>query len=292
MQFFRDLWNIVLNNNLITIPNYIKLTDIVEISIISFLAYSLMVWIKTTRAWSLLKGVVVIAIFILVAAIFEMNTILWIVKNVINVAVLAIVVILQPELRRALEVLGRKNIISSMLPFDTTKTESGRFSDHTITEIVKACSEMGQTKTGALIVIEQDAPLQDYVRTGIEVDAVVSSQLLVNIFEHNTPLHDGAVIIRGDRILAATCYLPLSDNQELSKELGTRHRAGVGISEICDAVTIIVSEESGRMSVAHGGRMNRLDAPGLKERLKQAQDKKEEEKKPRKAKKREAANGA
>jgi len=282
MPFLNNLWQNIQNNELITIPHYIKWTDIVEIILISFLAYSIMVWIKTTRAWSLLKGIVVIAIFILVAFIFNMNIILWIVQNVIGVAVIAIVVIIQPELRKALEELGRKNIISSMLPFDSVKSDEGRFSDRTINEIAKACIEMAREKTGALIVIEQSDRLNDYESTGVDIDAVVSSQLLINIFEHNTPLHDGAVLIRGNRIISATCYLPLSDNRGLSKELGTRHRAGIGISEVTDSLTIIVSEESGRISIAYRGEMERnMDVDGIKKYLVMIQNKPVEDKKSR-----------
>ena len=201
-------------------------TDIVEIIILSFIFYYILAWIKNTKAWSLLKGVIMIAIFILVAAFFNMNTILWIVTNVFSIAAIAIVVVLQPELRKALEELGQKNIFSSIVSFDSGKAEGGLFSDRTINEITKACVEMGKVKTGALIVIEQHQSLKEYERTGIDVDGIVSSQLLINIFEHNTPLHDGAVIVRGNRVISATCYLPLSDNMALSKELGTRHRAG------------------------------------------------------------------
>jgi diadenylate cyclase len=282
MDFLSNLWNNILNNNLITIPHYINVTDVVEIILISFLTYSVMVWIKTTRAWSLLKGIVVIAGFILVAAIFNMNTILWIVQNVIGIAVIAIVVILQPELRKALEELGRKNIVYSMLPFESTKAVDGRFSDRTVNELIKACLEMGRAKTGALIVVEQNDHLSDYEKTGIDIDAMVSSQLLVNIFEHNTPLHDGAVLVRGDRIVSATCYLPLSDNRGLSKELGTRHRAGIGISENSDSLTLIVSEESGKISVAYNGEMDRnVDVEGMRKYLTMIQDKPSEEKKSR-----------
>ena len=221
----------------------------------------------------------VIAGFILVAAFFEMNTILWIAENAFGVAVTAVVVILQPELRKALEELGRKNIISSIVPFDTNRlSEEGRFSDKTINEIVKACMEMGKVKTGALIVVEQNQSLSEYERTGIEVDGIVTSQLIINIFEKNTPLHDGAVIVRGNRITSATCYLPLSDNMALSKELGTRHRAGVGISEATDSMTVIVSEETGKISVAYEGKLDRnLYAERLKEKLKLIQNKPEEE---------------
>ena len=257
----------------------IRWTDIVEIIILSFLTYHILVWIKNTKAWSLLKGILVIAVFILFAAYFEMNTILWIVNNLFSVAVTAVVVILQPELRRAVEELGRKNIISSIIPITVGRgPEGGRFSDKTINEIVKACVEMGRARTGALIVMEKDESLTDYERTGIEIDGVVTSQLLINIFEHNTPLHDGAVIVRGDRVTSATCYLPLSDNMRLSKELGTRHRAGVGISEVTDSLTIIVSEETGKISVAYGGDLERnVDAERLRARLSDLQNKSEED---------------
>lgn len=261
----------------------IRWVDIVEILLIAFLMYHILVWVKNTRAWSLLKGIIVIAVFILIAAYFEMNTILWIVQNAFGVAVTAVVVILQPELRKALEEIGQKNIISSIIPFETSRaSEEGRFSDKTINEITKACVEMGKVKTGALIVIEQNQSLSEYERTGIDVDGIVTSQLLINIFEKNTPLHDGAVIVRGNRITSATCYLPLSDNMALSKDLGTRHRAGVGISEATDSMTVIVSEETGKISVAYKGELERsLDGDRLKERLKSIQNKPEEEPKKR-----------
>lgn len=258
----------------------IRIADVLEIIIISVLIYNILVWIKKTKAWSLLKGILIIAVFVLLAAVFEMNTILWIVNNLFSVAVIAVVVILQPELRKAMEELGNKKMISSIIPFDLTRSgsEFGRFSDRTINEIAKACFEMGKVKTGALIVIEQEQSLSEYERTGIEIDAIVTSQLLINIFEHNTPLHDGAVIVRGNRVTSATCYLPLSDNMMLSKELGTRHRAGVGISEATDSMTVIVSEETGKISVAYMGRLFRnLDQESLKDKLRIIQNKAEEE---------------
>lgn len=249
-------------------------TDIIEIVILSFLIYHILIWIKNTRAWALLKGLLVIFAFILVAAYFRMTTILWIGRNALGFVVVALIVVMQPELRKALEELGNKNIITSVLPFDSGRREEGRFSDKTINEISKACVEMGRTKTGALIVVQQKQPLSDFERTGIEVDGIVTSQLLINIFEHNTPLHDGAVIVRGNRIISATCYLPLSDNLDLDKELGTRHRAGLGITEVTDAMTIIVSEETGKISVAYKGRMDRgLDSEKLKEHLRIIQNK-------------------
>jgi diadenylate cyclase len=260
----------------------VRWTDIVEILIIAFLVYHILVWIKDTKAWSLFKGLVVILVFILFAAIFNMTTILWIVKNIFSIAVIAIVVVLQPELRKALETLGRKNLFSSMFTINGRQADisEGRFSDHTVNEIVRASVEMSKVRTGALMVIEQTQPLSEYERTGIEIDAAISSQLLINIFEHNTPLHDGAVIIKGNRITSATCYLPLSDNMQLSKDLGTRHRAGVGISEATDSLTVIVSEETGYISVAYRGNLSRnLSADELKERLESIQNKKTEDRK-------------
>ena len=246
----------------------IGVTDVIEIIIIAFVLYHIMVWVKNTRAWMLFKGIIVILIFLLIAALFQMNTILWLSGKVVNIAAIALVIIFQPELRNALERLGRKNFLTAFFSFDFQKASTVRFSEKTITEIVKACYEMGKVKTGALIVIERDVMLNEYIRTGIPLDSLVSSQLLINIFEHNTPLHDGAIIVRGDRIVADTCYLPLSDNMELSKELGTRHRAAVGVSEVSDSMTIIVSEETGAVSLAVEGTLYRnIDADFLKSKL-------------------------
>ncbi len=244
-------------------------TDIVEIIIIAFVLYQVMVWVKNTRAWMLFKGIIVILIFLLIAALFQMNTILWLSGKVVNIAAIALVIIFQPELRNALERLGRKNFLTAFFSFDFQKASVVRFSEKTINEIVKACYEMGKVKTGALIVVERDVMLNEYIRTGIMLDSLVSSQLLINIFEHNTPLHDGAIIVRGDRVVSATCYLPLSDNMELSKELGTRHRAAVGISEVSDSMTIVVSEETGAVSLAVEGTLYRnIDADFLRSKLK------------------------
>ena len=262
----------------LSIPS-IKWTDIVEILIISVLLYKVLSWIKESKAWSLLKGIVFILLFVMVAAMFSMTTILWIAKNIFSVAVTAMVVVFQPELRKALEQLGRRKVLSSLFQFDN-RISGERFSDETINEIARGSFEMGRAKTGALIVITQNDALTDYEKTGIILDSAISSQLLINIFEHNTPLHDGAVIVRGNRIVAATCYLPLSENMELSKELGTRHRAGVGISEVTDSMTVIVSEETGRVSVAYEGELTRnVDMDELKEMLRRVQGKTYEEKK-------------
>ena len=256
---------------LISLVPTIRPINIIEIGIIAVLIYYILIWIRDSRAWTLLKGMSVIFAFVLVAYFFKMTTILWLFQNLISVIIISIFVLFQPEIRRALEQLGRKNLLNSVFniaggsedPVQAAKTQ-----EKTITEIVKACMEMSRTKTGALIVIEQDVRLSEYERTGIMIDSIISSQLLINIFEHNTPLHDGAVFIHENRIVAATCYLPLSDNMLLSKDLGTRHRAGVGISEVSDSVTLIVSEENGMISVAHDGMLFRgLNQDELKERL-------------------------
>ena len=231
-------------------------TDVLEIAILSVIFYQVIKWIKNTKAWMLLRGIIVLVVFIFLASVLKMNTILWIAKNSINVLATAAIVVFQPELRRALERLGQRDFWNSFMPFETKKIH-GRFQEKTINAIVDACYEMGAVKTGALIVVERDTRLSEYAHTGIGLDCIVSSQVLVNIFEHNTPLHDGAVIIRGDRIVAATCYLPLSDSNKLSKELGTRHRAAVGMSEVSDALVICVSEETGRVSFAMGGHLTR-----------------------------------
>ena len=243
-------------------------TDIIEIVIIAFVIYNVMVWIKNTKAWVLLKGIIIVVIFALIAYILNLKTILWIAGKTISVGIIALVIIFQPELRRALEQLGRKKILFGLFRFNDGREKGERFSSKTAEEIVRACFDMGAAYTGALIVIEQDMVLEEYEKTGIAVDGLVTSQLLINIFEHNTPLHDGAVIIRGDRVVAATCYLPLSDNSNLNKALGTRHRAGVGISEVTDSMTIIVSEETGRVSVAVGGELiHDIDADSLRNKL-------------------------
>lgn len=257
----------------------IRFADILEIIIIAYLMYQLMVWIKNTKAWMLLKGIIVLSIFILIASVLKMNTILWLAKNSVNMLATAAIVVFQPELRRALERLGQKAFWSAFIPFERT-SPMGRYNERTIDAIVTACYEMGRVKTGALIVVEQDIMLTEYQNTGIPLDCIVSNQILINIFEHNTPLHDGAIIIRGNRIVAATCYLPLSDNMRLSKDLGTRHRAAVGMSEVSDALVIAVSEETGRVSFAIGGHLTRgVPDRQLREKLIQLQNKHEENKK-------------
>lgn len=239
----------------VNIPD-VSITDIIEIVIITYFMYHLLVWVKNSRVWMLIRGVLIIMLFFVIAAIFQMNTILWLGERFISVAVTVLIVVFQPELRRALEQIGRRKI-TSMFSWNILKTGAKKFDDSTITGMVTACYEMGAVKTGALIVVENDMQLTEFERTGISLDALVTRQLLINIFEKNTPLHDGAVIVRGDRVVSATCYLPLSDNMALSKDLGTRHRAAVGISEVSDSLTIIVSEETGTVSYAREGRIVR-----------------------------------
>lgn len=256
------------------LPN-IQWNDVIEIVIIAFVLYNILVWIKNTKAWVLLKGIIVVVGFALVAYVLNLRTILWIAGKTISVGVIAIVIIFQPELRRALEQLGRKNIVFRLFDFGDGKDKAERFTKETVDGLVDAAYDMGKVKTGALIVVEQEMLLEEYIRTGIAIDGLVSAQLLINIFEHNTPLHDGAVIVRGNRIVAATCYLPLSDSRSLSKELGTRHRAGVGISENTDSMTIIVSEETGKVSLAVGGELIRdIDKESLRSKLELVRKKK------------------
>ncbi len=240
----------------------------IEIFILAFLIYQVIKWIKNTRAWTLFKGIIVVLIFAVAAYLLNLSTILWLFTKTFNVIVISVFVLFQPELRRALEQLGRKNIVSSIFTPSASVEKTNKNMEKCHNEIVKAVFEMAKVKTGALIVVERQVLLNEYERTGIAIDAIVSSQLLINIFEHNTPLHDGAVFVRDNRVVAATCYLPLSDNEMLSKALGTRHRAAVGISEVSDSVTVVVSEETGFVSVARDGRLySNLSAEALRKEL-------------------------
>ena len=238
-------------------------TNILEIIILAVLVYEILLWIKNTRAWELLKGLLVIAAFITAAAILHLTTIMWLIERISTAAIIATVVIFQPELRKALEQLGSRNFIAKLIPDDGIDDASAT----TINEIIRATFEMAKKKTGALIVIQQNQPLKEIEETGIRINGIVSAALLINIFEKNTPLHDGAVTIVGDKVTAATCYLPLSDT-DISKDFGTRHRAALGMSETSDAVTIVVSEETGRVSVAANGKLCRAqDAEALRSML-------------------------
>jgi diadenylate cyclase len=235
------------------VPTSVNTTDIVEILILAFLFYEIMAWVRRTRAWVLFKGLIFILAFLLIAAIFQMTTILFIATRLVNVGLIALIILFQPELRNALEHLGRKNVLAGMFSIDKFTDSTQEMLEKVAKDIATACSSMSESKTGALIVLEKDVPLDTYVKSGITLDAELSPALLRNIFEKNTPLHDGAVIVRDNRIVAATCYLPLSDNKSIDKDYGTRHRAAIGMSEVSDSLTVIVSEETGAISIARDG---------------------------------------
>jgi len=255
--------------NRLLIPQ-IHLLDWVEILLIAFVLYHLIKWIKRTRAWYLVKGMVILVVVWVLVSLFRFTAIQWIFVNTINVGIIAIFIIFQPELRRALEQLGQRRLLSFFGDSDSGE----RYSDETRDEILTGVFEMAKVKTGALICLEGVISLEDYERSGIPTDSVVTAALLINIFEKNTPLHDGAVIIRGNRAAAATCILPVSENMRLSKDLGTRHRAGVGLSEITDALVIIVSEENGKVSIAQKGQLIRgVDQEFLSNKLLEFQNK-------------------
>lgn len=231
----------------------VSVTDIIEILIIAFIFYEVLIWFKKTRAWALFKGIVILLVIVLLAAILQFNTILWIASKTLSVGLIAVIIIFQPELRSALEQLGRGKLVRALFTF--SNKDKDRISDKNIEEIIGAVRVMADARTGALICMERDVSLGEYENTGISLDCEISRQVLINIFEDKTPLHDGAVMVRNDRIIAATCYLPLSNNLTLNKKYGTRHRAAVGISEVSDSVTIVVSEETGAVSLAIGGQL-------------------------------------
>ncbi len=237
------------------------ISDIIDIAIVSFIIYKILGFIRSTRAEQLAKGLLVIVVAAFLANIMHLYILNWLLTGVLSVGVVALVVVFQPELRRGLEFLGRGRF-----------TRQFSISQENITgnvdKIVRAVEYFAGRKEGAIIVIERQTALQDIVETGTLIDAVVSEDLLENLFYKGSPLHDGAVILRSERILAAGCVLPLTQNQNLSKELGTRHRAGIGISEVSDAVAIIVSEETGIISVASDGKLSRfLDRKALEKML-------------------------
>jgi diadenylate cyclase len=228
--------------------------DILEIIILVIMIYQIQKSLKNTRAWMIIKGIVVLVIVYLCASILGLTVIEAIFQGAISLCVIAVIILFEPEIKKFLEELGTHKI-KDILKIVNNKEPivNKRYSDETIKSILDACSSMSEAKTGALIIIEQDSLLNEYINTGIPVNADISSQLILNIFEHNTPLHDGAVIIKKDKIVAATCYLPLSDNTQINKKLGTRHRAGIGLSEVTDALVIIVSEETGKISFVRNG---------------------------------------
>lgn len=267
----------LLRDGLSSFP-HIDILNIIEILIIAYIVYEIMAWITNTRAWTLLKGLLLILGFTIISYLLHFDVILWILGRIATIAVTALIIIFAPELRRALEQLGNKNIMK-IFAFENKLSEN-RISENTVEELTNAAFAMSKPKTGALIVIERNEDLTNIEKTGILINGIVTSQLLINIFEHNTPLHDGAVLIRGNTIVSATCYLPLSENMRISKDLGTRHRAAIGISEVSDSITIVVSEETGRVSVAQGGNLVKVaDRDELKKKLSVLLEDRPEEKK-------------
>lgn len=228
------------------------ISAIIEVLIMAFIIYKILMWMKNTRAWGLLRGLIVVGIFVLIAIIFNFEVILYILKSLSYIAILAFIILFQEDLRSGLEHLGRQKFFASLIPEIKLSKSTSKDS---IQEIVEAAFAMAKVKTGALIVIEQNVTLEESERTGISINGEISRQLLINIFEKNTPLHDGAVLIVGDIIKAATCYLPLSHNHSISKDLGTRHRAALGISEVSDSITIVVSEETGNVSLCYNAKL-------------------------------------
>ena len=259
------------------IVSSVGLTDILDIAIVAFLVYTVLGFIRETRAEQLAKGLLVLVVVTLLSDIFHLYTLHWILSNLMTVGLLALVVLFQPELRRALEKLGRSKFIN--ITGDVDKDDAKRI----VTEMSKAIELMSASRTGALMVIERETTLNDIVETGTIIDAAISTEMIGNVFYEGAPLHDGAVIVRGGRLYAAGCVLPLTQNKKLGKELGTRHRAGIGITEHSDAISIIVSEETGKVSIAKGGNLIfNVDGDFLRAKLMELQKGKEQEAKPRK----------
>lgn len=229
----------------------IGINDVVDILIVSYVIYKIILLVRGTRAVQLLQGIFVVVLTWALSIWFKLNTLKWLMDQMLTLGVLAIIIIFQPELRRALEQLGRGKL------FSRTSTNEDQEVTQRIAHILKAMNHLAKRKIGALVVFERHTGLNEYVESGIQIGSHITSELLINIFIPNTPLHDGAVMIRGGQIVAAGCYLPLSENPFISKELGTRHRAAIGMSEVSDAVCVVVSEETGQISLALNGQIVR-----------------------------------
>ena len=241
----------------------------IEIVLIAVVVYYIVEWIKKNRVLVLLKGMLVLIVFYFIASMLGFDAIRWIFQNALGISITALIILFQPELRKGLEQLGKRNIVRPFLD----SAEENVFTDRTVDEIVNAVCSLARERTGALIVIERNVRLDEAESTGISLDAKISGELIMNIFQKNFPLHDGAIIVRGNRIAAATCYLPRSESNILGKDLGTRHRAAVGISEVSDSVTLVVSEETGAISIAENGDLTRrVGRELLYDRLKELQN--------------------
>lgn len=241
-----------LNLSKLSIPS-IRISDVVDILIVAIFIYIIMNWIRETRAWSLFKGMIVILILSILSFRLNLYTTYWIIQETFSVGVIAILILFQPEFRKGLEQIGKGSLTKNIF---NSSSQDQIIPKNILDEILTACFIMGKAKTGAIIVVEQKVALGDFEESGIPIDAIVTNQLLINIFENKTPLHDGAVLIRNNRIKRATCILPLTQS-EIGLDLGTRHRASVGASEVCDAYIFVVSEETGAVSIAHNGKLYR-----------------------------------
>ncbi len=246
-EFLRGIWHQI---QAITIEP----KNIIEMLLLAVLIYYLFLWIKRSRAWVLLRGIVVLLAFVILANVLELNVISFIADRTLSILVIALLILFQPELRAALEQIGQGKYIRYFMRSGRSHTEK-LYPPEAIEEILDASYTMGKNRTGALICLEREIELGEYIKTGIRIDGILSSALLINIFEHNTPLHDGAVIMQGNKVTAATCYLPLSSNRDIGKELGTRHRAAIGLSEVTDSWIVVVSEETGDVSLARQGKL-------------------------------------
>lgn len=254
----------------ISIPNF-TLSSLIEILIIIFVLYKLFSNIKDSRTWTIIKGLCVFFVFYLISVICDFHVITTIFQSALYIMVVGIIVLFSTEIKKILEGLGGKKFkknVSSLFKEKENFSEETKETLHTIKEVVTACKTMSKDKTGSLILFEKNSSLSEYEATGINIDSAISSQLILNIFEHNTPLHDGAMIIKENRIVSATCYLPLSENLEINKKLGTRHRAGIGVSEVTDCIVVIVSEETGGISICKKGEIEKVNPEELEEKLK------------------------
>ena len=234
-----------------TLVRTIGILDVIDTGLVAFFLYRIYIMLKNTRAAALVKGLMVLASLVIVSKWLNLHVINWILEKAITMMMVALPVVFQPELRRALEQIGRGRLFRKRVELDETELKD------MIEAVANAAVIMGQRKVGALIVFERSVGLEERIETGVKIDGLVSDSLLLNIFEKDTPLHDGAVIIRGNRIVAASCLLPLTDNRGLSQELGTRHRAAIGISELSDALVVVVSEETGTVSITRNGEIYR-----------------------------------
>ncbi|MBF1338309.1 MAG: TIGR00159 family protein [Mogibacterium diversum] len=228
--------------------------DALDIAIVSYIVYKMIGFIRETRAMQLIRGLVIIIVAFFVSDIFNLYLLNWLLKSLFTMGLFAVVVLFQPELRRALEQVGRKNLMNTNSFRNIDKNKAVE----TVDSLVSAIDDFSATRTGALIAIERETMLNDIIETGVVVDAEISIRLLGNLFYEGSPLHDGGVIIRGARIHAASCVFPLTEKKNIGRNLGTRHRAGVGLSEVCDALIIIVSEETGVVSIAEDGKIRRF----------------------------------